>query len=73
MPTLPVVRLHGNMTMQQMANALNENLNLLQNQSQTTVIKDETGTPRILIGQLPDNTYGIVISKPGNNVEDAFV
>lgn len=72
MPTLPSVRLHSNMTMQQLISALNENFNLLQNQSQTIAIKDENGQTRILIGRLPDNTYGIVISKTGYDVTELF-
>ena len=72
MPTLPTIRLHSNMTMPQLISALNENLNLLQNQSQTIAIKDESGQTRILIGRLPDDTYGIVISKPTYDVTELF-
>lgn len=72
MPTLPSVRLHSNMTMQQLISALNENFNLLQNQSQTIIIKDEAGQNRILIGRQPDDTYGIVISKAGYDVVELY-
>lgn len=72
MPTLPSVRLHGNMSYQQLISALNENFNLLQNQSQTIAIKDDTGQTRILIGRLPDDSYGIVISKAGYDVTELF-
>lgn len=31
-------------------------------------MKDETGTNRIILGKQPDDTYGLVISKPGEDV-----
>lgn len=43
-----------------------------------TLVKDDqiliydSSNLRIVIGRLPDGTYGIVISKPGINVTDAF-
>jgi hypothetical protein len=37
-----------------------------------TLYYDSTGTPRIVIGILPDGTTGLVISKEGNNVLDLF-
>lgn len=72
MPTMPSIRLHSNMTMEQLISALNENFNLIQNQSQTIAIKDENGQTRILMGRLPDDTYGIVISKTGYDVIELF-
>jgi len=62
------VRLNPNMTFDQLVAALNENFAAIENSSRTTIIKDDTGKPRIIIGRLPDNTYGIVISKPGYDV-----
>ena len=49
-------------------NALNTNFNQIQSQDRIKVITDENGVDRIVIGRLPDGTYGIAISKPGNDV-----
>lgn len=54
-------------------NALNENFALLENANITQIIHDKSGTPRIMIGLLPDQTYGIIISKPGVNVQKMFI
>lgn len=62
------VRLSSNMTMAQLVSAINQNFQLLENSSRTQIIKDETGTPRIIFGRLPDKSYGLVISKPGYDV-----
>jgi hypothetical protein len=35
------------------------------------IISDDTNT-RVIVGKLPDNTYGWAVSKPGSNVEDGF-
>lgn len=50
----------------------NEAFRLLSNEKRTDVYKDNSGTPRILIGVLPDGTTGIVISKDGINVNTVF-
>jgi len=36
------------------------------------LIYDENNLVRVLIGQLPDGTYGMVASTPGNSVYDIF-
>lgn len=51
---------------------VNEWGRLLSNEALTTVYKDNTGTPRILIGVLPDGDTGIVVSKEGFSVLDVF-
>lgn len=42
------------------------------NESITKIIKDTTGTPRLIFGRLPDGTYGLVISKDGVDVTTVF-
>lgn len=54
------------------ATVINENFRQTQDQFRTNVIKDETGTPRLIFGKLPDNTYGLVISKSGVDVLTVF-
>lgn len=47
---LPTVKLNPNMTYPQLIAALNENFAMLENINKTLIIKDNTGTPRIVIG-----------------------
>ena len=69
---MQTVRLHPGMSYQALVAALNENFALLENFSRTQIVKDEQGTPRIILGRLPDGTYGLVISKPGVDVLKVF-
>ena len=45
---------------------------MLQNTARTQIIRDERGIPRIILGRLPDGTYGMVVSKVGIDVLTAF-
>ena len=65
-------RAQPNMSYAALCNLINENFDLLENINRTQIIKDDTGTPRILIGRLPDGTYGLVVSKPGTDVLGLF-
>lgn len=56
-----------------LVSAINENLAALQSLSRTQVFKDETGVNRIILGKLPDGTWGLVISKPTYDVLRLFV
>lgn len=57
-----------------------ENIDVTEATNTQLIFKDDFSTrtyyddsnSRIQIGKLPDDTYGIAISKPGNDVEDAF-
>ncbi len=69
---LATIRLQPGMDQATMIAALNENFALLENLNRTQVFKDETGVPRIIIGQFPDKTWGILISKPGIDVIKLF-
>ena len=60
------------MTQAQMATAVNNTLHQIEAENRTKVIKDENGQNRIVIGRMPDGTYGIFISNPGVNVYDIF-
>lgn len=66
------IQLTANMTQTQMATAVNNTLQQIESENRTKVIKDENGQNRIVIGRMPDGTYGIVISNPGVNVYDIF-
>lgn len=69
---LAVTRLQPGMDMNTLVAALNENFALLENLNRTQIFKDETGTKRIIIGQFPDKTWGIIISKAGEDVVKLF-
>lgn len=51
---------------------MNEWGRILSNETLTRVYQDNSGTPRILIGVLPDGTTGIVISRDGIDVNTVF-
>lgn len=52
---------------------LNEWARTISNEGTTNVLRDNTGTNRILIGLFPDKSdAGIVISKTGISVLDVF-
>ena len=57
---------------QSLAKQVNQWGKSISNETRTDVYKDNTGTPRILIGVLPDGTTGIVVSKEGTDVLSTF-
>lgn len=70
--SLSTIRLQPGMDMDTMVSAINENFALLENLNRVQIFKDETGTRRIILGKLPDGTYGLVISKTGIDVLSVF-
>lgn len=54
------------------ARQLNEWGRIISNEKRTDVYRDNTNTPRILIGVLPDGDTGIVISRDGIDVGTVF-
>ena len=70
--SLSLVKLHPSMDMPALVAALNQNFSLVENLNRTQIFKDETGVNRIIIGQLPDGTWGIVVSKPTYDVIKLF-
>jgi len=55
-----------------MVSSINNNFQQIESENRTKVIKDENGDSRIIIGKFPDGTYGIIISKPGIDVNSLF-
>lgn len=51
---------------------INEWGRALSNEARSNVYNDTSGTPRIIIGVLPDGETGIVVSKEGTNVLSLF-
>lgn len=70
--SLATIRLQPGMDQQTMISAINENFQLLENLNRTQIFKDETGVQRIILGQFPDKTWGLIISKPGEDVVKLF-
>ena len=64
-------RLTPDMTPEQQARVLNENFALLNGIFSSWVVYDDDN-PRIIIGRQPDGDYGIVVSKTGEDVLEAF-
>lgn len=69
---LATVRLQPGMDNATMINAINQNFELLENLNRTQIFKDETGVQRIILGQFPDKTWGLIISKEGEDVVKLF-
>ena len=61
-----------NMEQDQLSRVLNDNFRTVENKMRIQIIRDETGTDRIIFGRLPDGTYGLVISKEGTDVKTVF-
>lgn len=70
--SLGTTRFHPTMSKDQMVAALNANNAAIENINITQTFKDDSGTPRIIIGRMPDGTYGIVISKPNVDINTLF-
>jgi hypothetical protein len=51
---------------------VNDAFSKIDGENLTKVIKDTTGTPRLIFGKLPDGEYGLVISKEGTDVLTVF-
>ena len=66
------IQLTPNMDTATLVNALNDMMRQLEAANRTQIIKDEDGVNRVLIGKLPDGSYGLVISKPGVDVRGLF-
>lgn len=69
---LGTTRLHPTMNQASMTSALNQNFALLENINHTLIYKDRQGNSRIILGEWPDGTWGLIISKPGTDVRSLF-
>lgn len=69
-PSTPV-QLHPSIPQDQLVAMINQNFEALNQQNMTKVISDGSNN-RIIIGKLPDGTYGIVVSKEGVDVLNVF-
>ena len=68
-----VIPITPNMPTEQLIAAIAQNFQILEKTTfETQLFKDETGTPRIIFGRLPDGTYGLVVSEEGVDVTTVF-
>ena len=51
-----------------LATVINNLADQLESQNRTQVIRDETGTDRVLIGRAPKGNYVVAITIPNKNV-----
>lgn len=78
MPYLPDLRLGAlqnaspDEKMNSLVKQLSEWARLISNEKRTDILKDTSGTERILIGITPDGDIAIVMSKEGESVIEAF-
>lgn len=54
-------------------NIINDNFQQIEAENRTKVIRDENANDRIIIGRMPDGSYGIIISNEGVDVKSLFV
>lgn len=54
-----------------MVNAVNDAFRQVEAENRSRIIRDESGVNRVIMGRYPDGTYGIKVSKPGNDVTTA--
>ena len=65
-------RLSPGMSYTSLINAINQNFAAVDNQIGKNVVINDGDNPRIIFGELPDGTYGMVISKEGTDVLTVF-
>ena len=65
------VQLHPSIPQDQLVAMINQIFEALNQANMTRLISDGTNN-RIIIGKLPDGSYGIVVSKPGIDVLNVF-
>jgi hypothetical protein len=68
----PPVQISPELSKDQMAAFLNQNFNSIADSLNTYVVSDGSND-RIILGKLPDGTYGLVISKEGYDVKSLFL
>lgn len=69
---MPFRPIGPNMAQDDVVRVLNDNFTDIDNKLSPLIIKDETGTRRIVLGRFPDGSYGLAISKEGEDVITAL-
>ena len=66
------IQLTPNMDTATMVNAINDVFRQIESANRSQVIRDENGIDRVIVGRMPDGTYGVIVSKPGVDVKTLF-
>lgn len=66
------IRATPSMSMADLVNAYNDLANQLESENRTRIMRDETGTDRIIFGKTPKGEWLIAISAQGINILDAL-
>lgn len=61
-----------NMDMGSLTTAINDNFRQVESENRSKVMRDESGNNRIILGRMPDGTYGLLIMKPGYDALSIF-
>lgn len=69
--TLNLVPVTPMMDSNRMAAVISSNFRQLENLNRVQIFKDETGVNRIILGRLPDGSYGMKVSQEGVDVTEA--
>lgn len=66
------IELQPGADMNMLMQAVNANFRQVAESNRTNIITDESGNKRIIIGKMPDGTYGLLIMKPGYDALELF-
>ena len=66
------IQLTPNMDTATMVNSINDVFRQIESANRSQVIRDENGIDRVIVGRMPDGTYGVIVSKPGVDVKTLF-
>lgn len=69
---LSPIQLAPGMDQATMMSVINQNFRQIESENRTKVIRDEDGVNRIILGRMPDGTYGLLVSKPGVDAVELF-
>lgn len=66
------IQLTPGMTVAEIATAVNNTHRQIEAENRTKVVKDENGVNRIILGRMPDGSYGLLVTKPGIDAVELF-
>lgn len=66
------IQLTPNMDMGTLVNAVNNNFRQIEAENRTKIVRDENGVDNIILGRMPDSSYGFLIMKPGFDAKEIF-
>lgn len=67
------IQLTPDMDIGTMVNAINNGFRQVESENRTKIVRDEDGVDRVILGRMPNGTYGLIVSKPGKDVKELFI